>query len=113
MTAGIFDDQPMVELAGTIGEGAVKHVFALYLSDAAKLLAKMDAGVQTGERTAVIDAAHQLKATSGSIGAIQVSKRSAELEILARTVPPEEWKSLHAAIVSAFALVEMELRRRI
>jgi CheY-like chemotaxis protein/HPt (histidine-containing phosphotransfer) domain-containing protein len=113
LIAGIFDDQPMTELAGTIGEAGVKQIFAMYLSDAAKLLAKMDAGVQKGDCAAVVDAAHQLKATSGSIGAAQVSKRSAELEQLARTVPPEEWKSLHAAILSAFALVETELRRRI
>jgi DNA-binding response OmpR family regulator len=113
LIAGIFDDQPMAELAGNIGEDGVKQVFAMYLTDAAKLLAKMKAGVAQGERAAVVDAAHQLKATSGSVGATQVSKRCEELEKLARTAPPEDWATLHAGIVSAFALVETELRRRI
>ena len=112
LIAGIFDEQPMAELAGHIGEEGIKQVFALYLTDAAKLLAKLAAGVRAGERAAVADATHQLKATSASVGATQVSKRSAELENLTRTLPPAEWEPLHAAIVSAFALVEKELRRR-
>jgi len=69
--------------------------------------------VESGQRAIVIDTAHQLKATSGSVGATQVSKRSAELEKDARTSAPGTWEAQRLAVVDAFALVEAELRRRI
>jgi HPt (histidine-containing phosphotransfer) domain-containing protein len=103
----------MADLAGNIGAEGVKQVYAMYLADSAKLLTKMAAGVAKAERAVVIDAAHQLKATSGSVGATQVAKRCAELEQEARSGSADRWEELRAAVVDAFALVEAELRRRL
>ena len=113
LISGIIDDQPMADLADSIGPEGVKQVYALYLADAEKLLTRLQNGVRSGERATVVDAAHQLKATSGSIGASQVAKKSAELEQFVRAGAPAEWEALRQGVEVAFRLVEIELKRRL
>ena len=113
LISGILDDQPMADLADSIGTNGVKQVYTLYLADAEKLLARMQNGVRSGERATVVDSAHQLKATSGSVGATQVAKKSAEFEQFARSGAPAEWEALRQGVESAFRLVEIELKRRL
>jgi HPt (histidine-containing phosphotransfer) domain-containing protein len=110
---GILDDQPMADLVGNIGADGVKQVYSMYLADAEKLLRRMRQAVENADRNSVVDAAHQLKATSGSVGAIQVSKKSGAFEQSARTADPAEWEAMRQGVETAFRLVEIELKRRL
>jgi signal transduction histidine kinase/DNA-binding response OmpR family regulator len=112
-SATVMDEQPMAELAANIGQDGIKQVYAMYLTDAEKLLARVQEGVRSGQRAIVIDAVHQLKATSGSVGATQVFKKSAEFELLVRNAPPSEWEGMRQAVESSFRRVEIELKRRL
>ncbi|HWQ66099.1 MAG TPA: response regulator [Methanospirillum sp.] len=82
---GPFDSSVLAELkalAETGDSDFLKEVFTLYREDSQKLMYKMQEAVKNADPTALMEASHALKGSSGEVGARAIAGISLELEKL-------------------------------
>lgn len=82
MASGV--DEAVAQLRADLGDEIALELVGLFLTNTPDLLAAMRAGVATGDTRAIGRAAHELKSTSATVGALALRDRCVELEALAR-----------------------------
>lgn len=82
----IFDADAVARLTEVIGDSSTGRLIDLYLGEAQDLLATIAAGIATRNDEEVARAAHSLKSSSASVGALTVSTVSARVETMAQSL---------------------------
>jgi signal transduction histidine kinase/CheY-like chemotaxis protein len=103
-TKGSIDRSALDALAGAVGGEALQALIKEFVTDATTLVAKIERSADAP--AAVADAAHQLKSTSGSMGAIKLQQQAAALDALARagqTISAEKVAALQTELASTVA----------
>ena len=82
MSEGSIDDKVLAQLLETVGgdESFVAELVETYLTDSPGLFEGMRGGLATDDRVALRRAAHTLKSTSASVGALALSTACREIE---------------------------------
>ncbi|MBW4487273.1 MAG: response regulator [Trichocoleus desertorum ATA4-8-CV12] len=84
----VLDAQAIASLQEMLGENAAEMLAVVihnYLEDAPKLIAQIQAAVQQQDATALRYAAHSLKGSSATLGAMTLAQWCQELEAIGRT----------------------------
>ena len=78
----MIDEVVVANLKASLGDdvAVVRQLIDIYAKDSPKLLAEAAAGLEKGDVAALIRAAHSLKSTSASMGAVSVLNLSRALE---------------------------------
>ncbi len=83
-----IDHGALDQIRGVGAEGSgdvLAKVIRIYLASAAKLLEALRDGVRRGDPIALHEAAHALKSSSATVGALRLASLCADLELLGRT----------------------------
>lgn len=113
-------DQSILTMLSEIQEPGepdlVSELIGLFLEDAARNLTAIGSAVENRNAAGIRLAAHSLKGSSGSLGAVRVADRCRELESI---VPSEGWfeiqqtfVKLKTACAEAVEFFHAELKRR-
>lgn len=86
----------LAELDAGDGSDIVGEIIGLFLGEAAARVGEIDAGLDSMELDRVLHAAHALKSSSASVGAVHFSRCCAEVERLCREGGSAEEVGLHA-----------------
>lgn len=82
-TENIFDPSVLSSLHEAIGD-SINKIISIYLDDFPKNIAAMKAALNKHEYETVGLIAHSLKSSSGNLGAIELVKLAADLEVYIR-----------------------------
>jgi len=91
----------------------LRHVLTAFVDRAPDVLARLNDAAARGDREAVAAAAHRLKGTSATLGALAVSELSAELERVAKDSSTGDLSAWLAAIDAEVARANRALRAEI
>jgi CheY-like chemotaxis protein len=97
--------QGLVELLGTGERGALSEAVGLFLEEGAQRLNRLRAAVRTNDSRDLERAAHALKGSAGTFGALEVRDLSGRIEVLARAGSVDEATPLVDATGEAFERV--------
>lgn len=89
----------------------VKDLVQTFLDESPQLIARMRDASSRGDAPLLMRAAHTLKSTSATFGALRLSDLSKDLETLGRTGRTDGASGRIEALGRAYAEVEAELRR--
>jgi len=115
MPDDVLDEAILANLLETVGGDRtfLAELVDTYLGDSPGLLEAMRSGLRTADRTALRRAAHTLKSTSASIGAIAFAALCREVETNALEAEPV-WLEAHIqAVAVAYEPVAAALRERV
>ena len=87
------------------GDALVRDMRAIFVADVPERLAAARIGIETGNRRAVVHAAHSLKASCGQIGAATMQRLCADAERLAADGALDRVAPLLAAVAREFDVV--------
>ncbi|MBW1645876.1 MAG: response regulator [Deltaproteobacteria bacterium] len=87
----------------------LEKIITIFLTNTPKLLEKIRQGVAAGDGEAVQQAAHPLKSSSASLGAMRMAAICRELEVRGRERRLEDSEPLLASLEEEFVLVSREL----
>lgn len=76
----VLDADVLIELQGLLGE-ELPRLIAVFLDDAPKLIAKLEAAAFKPDLPALQQAAHTLKSSSANLGAMALSKAALAIEM--------------------------------
>ncbi len=103
--------QHLMELTGSNDPGILSELLQMYLEDAPLQLASMKQALQQNDIETLERAAHTLKSSSHTMGAVAFAEQCAELEQAAEMHAPEEHlASLVQALEKAYPEVERTIR---
>jgi HPt (histidine-containing phosphotransfer) domain-containing protein len=105
---GALDNIRALDESG--GSELLHQVIGIYLKTTPELVRAMRRAADAGDAAAVGTAAHSLKSSSLSIGAIRFGNLCREIEAAARSTPPATPAALVAALESEYLRVEQLLR---
>jgi CheY-like chemotaxis protein/HPt (histidine-containing phosphotransfer) domain-containing protein len=91
----------------------VQQVVELFFRGAAALLKDMDNGAESGDAALLFRASHALKSASANVGAVVLSSRCRELEVLARSGAVPDAARMVKTIREDFRTVEVGLSGRL
>jgi HPt (histidine-containing phosphotransfer) domain-containing protein len=77
----VLTDLRQLDETGTVLATVITH----FLDETPRLQAQMQAAVRQGDATALVEAAHKLKGSSGNIGATRMQQLCSELQTFGRT----------------------------
>jgi HPt (histidine-containing phosphotransfer) domain-containing protein len=83
--APIFDPGAVASLAEMIGEASAGRLIEIFLGEAVELLGTISSGIAESNEDEAVRAAHSLKSSSATVGALRLSGVSARLEALAQS----------------------------
>ena len=113
-----IDAKVLQEFREMVGENAqviLTEMINCYLEESAKLLQAMEQAVTVGDGAALLKAAHMLKSSSASLGALTLSNLCKELEVIGRTGntldAPDKMLQLEAEYYSVKAALLIETQR--
>src|SRR6185436_16504000 len=112
IAAAAVDRAVLAQLQAELGGNSalIVELIDLYLGDAPRLLGQLARALAEGEAEEVQRAAHTLKSTSSSVGALALAARCAELERAAQTRALSEGAEQVGQLEIAYAQVECALR---
>jgi len=87
----------------------LERVINLYLDDTPKLLQKLKQAVAAEDAPEIERAAHKLKSSSATLGAIKLTQRCKELEALARLDSPDKAKEVFSEFEALYNSVQVAL----
>src|SRR5512139_1487920 len=82
--AVIIDPNTIEELKTTLGADFVKELIDTYRAETPKLLDQLCQALSQGDAIAFQRAAHSIKSSSASLGALEFSAQAKELEMLGK-----------------------------
>ena len=91
------------------GPNVLKRVIDLYLDDAPKLIQRLKYAVAAEDAPEIERAAHTLKSTSASLGALKLAQLCKELETSARLNSPAKAKQIFSEFEAAYNGVRVAL----
>ena len=100
-----IDPEALARLERMGGPDFVKKMITLFLEEAPERLAAARQGEQSGDHTAVADAAHSLKSSAQNFGASKLSSIAEEIEMLARANHLENLPTLLHDLEQAYSTV--------
>ncbi|HXX60986.1 MAG TPA: Hpt domain-containing protein [Candidatus Sulfotelmatobacter sp.] len=115
MPDGVLDEAILGNLLETVGGDRtfLAELVEAYLADSPALVQAMRTGLATDDRTVLRRAAHTLKSTSASMGAIAFAAMCREVETNALEAEPP-WLGAHIqAVALAYEPVAAALRERV
>jgi HPt (histidine-containing phosphotransfer) domain-containing protein len=109
----IIDQNVLNELVTSTGgdKEFLKELVDTYLTDSPKLLAQMRDALSANDVDAFRRAAHSLKSTSANFGALTLSARAKELEMMAKAGTLEGAREKMPQVETDYAKVKEELRK--
>jgi HPt (histidine-containing phosphotransfer) domain-containing protein len=84
MTNPVIDEAAFANLVAMTGEDFIGELVAAYVEESSPLLTEMQRALAAGEAEALARAAHSMKSSSASLGALRFSELARELENLGR-----------------------------
>ena len=103
---GALDLRPLMAIVGT-DQQAVQRYLELYLSTAAAIMERVTAALAARDTGELRRAAHELRGSSGTLGAVEMARAAGELE---RTAADSDWSAterccqdLHTAFARTMA----------
>jgi HPt (histidine-containing phosphotransfer) domain-containing protein len=102
--------QALRDMAGKDASEVLAEVIDSYLEDAPKLLQAISAAVAQGDTTALYQAAHTLKPTSATLGAITLSQVCKDLEVIGRTGTMADVLAIVLQVEAEYERVQAALR---
>ena len=107
---GGVDPAALERLREQIASGdALEHIVALFRSQTPEKLEKLGASVGSGDRKAVTEAAHFLKGSAASLGAVRMAELCQQLETNSPARSPELLEALNGAFDEAVFALEGRL----
>ncbi len=113
MTTGSTLLQSLAELQIEGEESIVIKVIQAYLEGSGQVIVKISEAYASRDLNKLGQLAHGLKSSSGNVGAITLSEKSRDLEMLCKDESLHIDGHLIASIESEFAIVQQELRKEI
>jgi two-component system sensor histidine kinase/response regulator len=111
-----IDDQVLESLRRLQREGRpdiVEQLIKLFFKGAASLMTDLENGAASGDHALLYRASHALKSASANVGAVALSSRCKELEVLARSGAVPAALQLVKAIREEYRAVEVRLAERL
>lgn len=111
-----FDVQVLKDLRALVGEDAdlmVDELIECFLHDTAELLKTMSSAIAQADFSELKTAAHSLKSSSASVGAMNLSALSRELEAIAQQGNTDQATAKLTQLAAEFEQVRPCLRREI
>ena len=112
----VIDSSALEEIRLLQREGApdlVEKVVTIYLTDAPGIIARLDAAVQARDALEIRQAAHKLKSSSASVGALYLASLLAEAELRGREDRQEDIGELTAQIGDEYEAVKKALEKEL
>jgi CheY-like chemotaxis protein len=92
---------------------ALRQVVAAFLERTPSMLTELRDAAARGDTAAILAAAHAVKGTSATLGALALSEQCAELERLARAGDMPEIVARVAAVETLYVAVDRDLRAKL
>jgi HPt (histidine-containing phosphotransfer) domain-containing protein len=108
----VIDEALLDRLEGSIGKPSVADLAWLYLDTTGERLAALDQALARHDAAAVRQEAHDLKSTSGNLGASQLFAQVRALERAAKTAAFDEIALLAAPVRDQFEAVRASFEAR-
>ena len=99
-------DATLDELAALFGATEARDVVGEYRASATELVAELERALSSGERATAHRVAHTLKSSSGSMGALEVSRLAAAMESVLRDAPSVEASGARPQLAALKSAVE-------
>jgi HPt (histidine-containing phosphotransfer) domain-containing protein len=110
MTDSLVQRNILEDLIATTDEEFVKELIDAYLEDSPTLIDEMKTALQNDDPTSFRIAAHSLKSTSASLGAIRLSEISKELEMIGNSGNLNQEDGKIEELITIFQQVKRELK---
>jgi len=109
-----LDEATLAQLLETVGgdHAFLAELIETYLADSPALLDDMRGALASGDRVALRRAAHTLKSTSASLGALALAATCRELEAAAADAPPAELAARAEQVTSDYGAARAALEAR-
>jgi HPt (histidine-containing phosphotransfer) domain-containing protein len=103
------DDEAVGRIRAIGGDLLVEQMIELFVIDVPARLERLRCAVAAGDRTAVARAAHSIRGSAATLGALAVARLCTELELAAK-VPETNLGAGIDALADAISLASEELR---
>jgi HPt (histidine-containing phosphotransfer) domain-containing protein len=110
MNLPTINEAIIAELRATLGDDFLPELVNTYLQETPRLLADLQQALQDGDATAFTRAAHSIKSSSASLGALDFSALARELEMTGKTGDLSQAVEKTATLVAAYPDVEAALK---
>lgn len=110
MTNPIIDEVTFHELQATMGEDFIPELIATYLEEIPSLLTTLQKGLAEGNSQTFTRAAHSIKSSSASMGALDFAAQARELEMIGKSGDLSQAGDKVVRFVAAFIDVEQALK---
>jgi histidine phosphotransfer protein HptB len=110
MTKAIIDQETIDTLIGMTGEDFIQELVEAYLEDSPQLFGQMRLALANKDAEAFRRAAHSLKTSSASLGALQFSEQARELEMLGKNNQLSGAEASVDALEDEYSEVEIALK---
>lgn len=107
--AVIIDPNTIEELETTLGADFVKELIDTYRAETPKLLDQLCQALSQGDAVAFQRAAHSIKSSSASLGALEFSAQAKELEMLGKQGDLSQADEKVAGLSAQYSQVEQAL----
>ena len=105
-----IEKQILDDLIATTDVEFVKELIDAYLDDSPSLINEMKTALQGNDAATFRRAAHTLKSSSASMGAMALSEISSELEMIGKAEELDQVDGKLDQLISLFEQVEVELK---
>jgi HPt (histidine-containing phosphotransfer) domain-containing protein len=112
MTDPVIDEAAFANLVAMTGEDFIGELVAAYVEEAPPLLAEMERALAAGQAEDFARAAHSLKSSSASLGALGFSEQARQMEGLGRSGDLAGAGERMELFVAEYARVERALKER-
>jgi histidine phosphotransfer protein HptB len=110
MTNQTIDLATFHELKETMGEDFIPELVATYLEEIPELLKTLKQGLEDGNAQTFTRAAHSIKSSSASMGALDFAAQARELEMIGKSGDLSQAGAHVDRLVAAYPEVEHALR---
>lgn len=110
MTGSFVQRSVLEELIATTDEEFVNELIDAYLEDSPALIDEMKTALQKDDAASFRRAAHSLKSSSASLGALGLSEISKELEMIGKSGELNKVDGKIDELIAIFVQVERELK---
>lgn len=112
MTDSIVQRDVLEDLIATTDEEFVNELIDAYLEDSPTLIDEMKTALQNNDAASFRRAAHSLKSSSASLGAMRLSEVSKELEMIGKSGDLNQVDGKIEDLIIIFEQVERELKAK-
>jgi HPt (histidine-containing phosphotransfer) domain-containing protein len=110
MTNSVIDEPIFRELKETLGDDFIPELISTYLEETPLLITNMQQALAEGKAEAFGRAAHSIKSSSASLGALDFSAQARDLEMIGKSGDLGQAAEKFARLTAAYPELEQALK---